>query len=101
LIPPMSDHSYLMAVPGAEPVVVDLVTGLHWQACVAGYTGAACETGMTDLMTWDEALAYCDSLSWGGKDDWYLPDSYELLSIVDFAKSTADPLAPESIALDR
>jgi hypothetical protein len=35
-------------------------------------------------MNWSEALAYCDGLSWGGYDDWRLPDTFALQSIVDF-----------------
>jgi hypothetical protein len=84
-IPPNSNHTYLMTIPGPEPIVVDLVTGLGWQGCVAGRSGAMCETGSPQRMNWDDALAYCDGLSWGDKDDWYLPDSYEVLSILDFA----------------
>ncbi len=100
LVPPASDHVYFMPGSGDEPVVVDFATGLHWQACTAGWSGPQCETGMRGDMTWDAALAYCDALSWGGKDDWYLPDSWELLSIVDFGKVTAPPVLPGSIALD-
>lgn len=96
-IPPMSHHDYFERVPGEEPVVVDLVTGLHWQGCVAGRSGEACETGTLEQFTWDAALAYCDGLSWGGQDDWYLPDAYELLSIVDFAKGSP---SNNGIALD-
>ena len=90
-IPPNSTHTYLTTIPGPEPIVVDLVTGLGWQGCVAGRSGAMCETGTPQRMNWDDALAYCDSLSWGDKDDWYLPDSYEVLSILDFAAAGTGP----------
>jgi hypothetical protein len=66
-----------------NPLVTDNVTGLVWQGCAAGLTGASCTTGTTDTYTWTEALAYCDALSWGGYSDWRLPDRYELMSIAD------------------
>jgi hypothetical protein len=96
-IPANSDHSHLQLISsGSEPIVADLVTGLHWQGCDAGRSGEGCATGTGQQMLWQDAVAYCDSLSWGGKDDWYLPDSFELMSIVDWAKSgdsgvTIDP----------
>ncbi|MBN1771477.1 MAG: DUF1566 domain-containing protein [Deltaproteobacteria bacterium] len=68
---------------GEEPVVRDNVTGLVWQGCLAGQTTAACE-GFGSGLPWDEAVAYCDALTWGGFSDWGLPDRYELESIVDY-----------------
>jgi len=73
----------------ANPVVKDKVTGLEWQGCAAGLSGASCDViddadaGAARTYTWDEALAYCDSLDWGGHKDWRLPDPYELDSILD------------------
>jgi len=53
--------------------------------------GNGCDGGSTVELAWDDALAYCDSLTWGSHDDWRLPDRYELQSIVDFG--TTDPAA--------
>lgn len=53
-----------------ESVVGDVVTGLAWQK---GYA-----TGKT----WRQALAYCEGLSYGGHDDWRLPNVNELRSLV-------------------
>jgi hypothetical protein len=86
-IPPFEGHVYLEKQPGDEPVTIDKITGLHWTSCAAGLSGADCDAGMARVMMPDEALAYCDGLSWGGHDDWYLPDIYELTSIADL---TAD-----------
>jgi hypothetical protein len=87
-IPANSNHSHLQIVSsGAEPVVADLVTGLHWQGCDGGRSGDGCSTGTSKEMGWSEAIAYCDALRWGDKDDWYLPDSYEVMSIFDIVKS--------------
>jgi hypothetical protein len=70
----------------AEPVVTDNVTGLVWQGCAAGLTGSSCGSGSATGYVWSSALAYCDSLSWGGSTDWRLPDRYELSSIVDYGR---------------
>ncbi|MDI7269450.1 MAG: DUF1566 domain-containing protein [Myxococcota bacterium] len=66
-----------------EPIVTDNVTGLVWQGCLAGQTPPACD-GFGRGHTWEDALSYCDSLSWGGFSDWGLPDRYQLQSIVDY-----------------
>ena len=68
--------------PG-EPVVEDSVTGLVWQGCSAGQSGSDCQTGSAGTYTWQQALDYCDGLSWGGESDWDLPGAKELRSIVD------------------
>jgi formylglycine-generating enzyme len=74
-----------------QPVVQDNVTGLAWQGCAAGLSGNDCEVppdaGAADTPTWQEALAYCDALDWGGHQDWRLPDPHELDSIVDAGRS--------------
>jgi hypothetical protein len=100
LIPPANGHVYLSLHAGAEPIVVDLATGLGWQGCVAGRSGETCETGQQSFMIWDDALAYCDALEWGGKEDWYLPDSYELLSLLDYAAVMGNVNAADNLALD-
>src|SRR5688572_20618068 len=99
-IPANSNHDHLQVQPGPEPIVIDVVTGLHWQGCDAGRSGEACATGAAQPMTWSEALAYCDGLSWGGKDDWYLPDHYELMSINDWAK-VSDQYSLDPVAFPR
>jgi hypothetical protein len=86
----------------AEPVVTDNVTGLIWQGCAAGLTGSSCGLGSASRYTWGDALAYCDSLSWGGSSNWRLPDEYELHSIIDYGRSsgvdpTAFPATPYSL----
>jgi hypothetical protein len=82
-IPPMSEHKYFERRGSEEPINIDLITGLHWQGCAAGLRGAGCQTGAALELDVAGALAYCDALQWGAHDDWYLPDIYELVSIVD------------------
>ena len=52
--------------------VTDNATGLVWQ-----------QTGAGSTMTWEEALAYAETLSLGGHDDWRLPSIQELRSLSD------------------
>lgn len=92
-IPPTSNHQYFERTSDAESLVADLITGLEWQGCNAGLSGADCSSGTALEMAWDEALAYCDGLSWGGHEDWYLPDLFEGMSILDYR-------APGELALD-
>jgi hypothetical protein len=65
-----------------QPVVADGVTGLMWQGCASGLSGSSC-TGTLVQMRWQDALAYCQTLDWGGHTDWYLPDIKQYYSITD------------------
>jgi hypothetical protein len=82
-------------VLSGDRVVRDTSTGLTWQGCAAGQSGEACATGSAAVFEWQEALAYCASLDWGGYDDWRLPDRNELQSIVDYDRyePAIDPAA--------
>lgn len=68
----------------SHPFVIDHATGLTWQGCPAGLSGASCELGTLAPKTWKNALAVCETSDWGGHDDWRLPSRPEMLSIVDF-----------------
>ena len=70
----------------AEPIVTDNVTGLEWQGCPAGQSGSDCAGGSTSSMNWEDAVSFCDGLTWAGHEDWHLPDRYELQSIVDYGR---------------
>jgi hypothetical protein len=55
--------------------VTDKVTGLMWQQTVPAGT-----------YTWEQAKAYCPTLTLAGHSDWRLPTRIELVSIVDFGR---------------
>lgn len=80
-----ANQRYTRTTPVSDqPVVKDNVTGLEWQGCRAGLSGSDCETFEDWIYCgWSEAIAYCDSLAWGGQTDWRVPDVYEFLSILD------------------
>ncbi len=59
-----------------DGTVTDAATGLMWQGTDSGHG-----------MQWEEALAYAESLTFAGYDDWRLPNAKELQSIVDYTRS--------------
>ena len=62
-----------MTVNG-DVIVTDTKTGLIWQ-----------KTYETDK-TWQQALDYCENLTYAGYSDWRLPDKNELASLVNYVK---------------
>ena len=52
--------------------------GMIWQVCTDEKAEPRCAK-----VSWKDALAYCEMLTWGGAEDWRLPNRRELLSIVD------------------
>ncbi len=58
-----------------EPVSTDSLTALSWTKSL-GYT------------TLKSALAQCEALVYGGHSDWRLPNTSELMSVMDYSKSS-------------
>ncbi len=70
--------------PG-EDIVMDMATGLMWQ------------DGYTIGKDWQHALAYCESLNYGGFSDWRLPNINELRSLVNYDKTKPATDFPKTI----
>jgi len=66
-----------------DGTIFDNVTGLTWQKCSMGQSGAECTTGTTATYTWDDAGTACVNLNLAGTG-WHLPTRMELLTIVDY-----------------
>jgi hypothetical protein len=66
--------------------ISDNATGLMWM-----------QNDSRRGMNWQEALKYADTSHFAGYSDWRLPDTKELQSIVDYARS---PAATSSPAID-
>jgi len=66
-----------------DGVVMDSMTLLSWQADMLPDTAR----------TWSEALAYCEGLTFAGKQDWRLPSIKELATIVDESAAKAPVVA--------
>lgn len=79
-----SPERFKKSEPAAnQPVVQDNITGLIWQGCPAGLTGAGCDIGQPNRTIWEEALSYCQNLNWGNSSNWRLPNLRELRSIAN------------------
>jgi hypothetical protein len=63
--------------------VHDSGTGLMWQKCSAGQNNDSTCSGVSGNKTWEQALTYCNNLTWGNKTGWRLPDIMELRSLTD------------------
>ncbi|MEI7436613.1 MAG: DUF1566 domain-containing protein [bacterium] len=59
--------------------VTDNLTGLVW-ARNANLAGIA--------MTWADAIVYCTNLTYGGTNDWRLPNVREMQSLIDYGRNT-------------
>ena len=60
-----------------KEVVIDSATNLMWQDD---------SDAKTIKKNWQEAISYCENLTLGGYNDWYLPNINQLFSIVDTSK---------------
>jgi hypothetical protein len=58
----------------SKEVVIDNATNLMWQDD---------NEAKTVKKAWEEAINYCENLTLGGYNDWYLPNINQLYSIID------------------
>lgn len=64
-------------VQNSDTEVLDKTTGLVWQRCPLGFSGADCSTAaVTTTFTWKDALEAASA-------DWRLPNVKELASLVE------------------
>jgi hypothetical protein len=68
-----------------DGTVTDNRTGLIWQKCSSGLNNDSSCSGNISKYTWDQALAYCKSLSLGSSiySQWRLPNIKEIESLSD------------------
>ena len=59
-----------------ETIIVDNNTGLQWQKDITN-----------EYSIWEEALAYCENLTYGGYGDWRVPTPHEFQTITDSSRS--------------
>ena len=95
------DSTYLSSAPSytdnGDGTITDRVTGLMWQKCLSGQSGALCSTGTATTYNWFQAngtananfnpggvVNICGDLTVGGYSDWRLPTDFELMSIADY-----------------
>ena len=75
-------------VNNGKGIVTDRWTGLMWQRCAAGITGADCTGGTATELSWQDALAYANNSTISGHSDWRLPNIKELRSLVAYDRHT-------------
>jgi len=65
-----------------------------WQKDPPDTNGDGKAGDATDLVSWCNAIAYCEKLELGAHDDWRLPSIRELESILDHGRSfpAVDPV---------
>jgi hypothetical protein len=67
-------------------VIEETVSGLIWQKeTPANYAGCSGSSG--SLCSYSEAYDYCENLDLGGFSDWRLPYGYEIITLMNFAKT--------------
>jgi hypothetical protein len=81
-------------------VVTDNVTGLEWTQS-ADWSGDG-NVNVSDKFTYAQAQAYVSTLNaqnYGGYNDWRMPSTKELYSLIDFTGTDPDPMASGSAGL--
>lgn len=68
---------------GSGKIVIDRITALIWQRTLSD-----------EKYTWSAAINYCESLQYGGYDDWRLPDLREMRTIVSFGNENPPAIHP-------
>lgn len=88
-----------------DGTVTDPRTGLMWDRCALGQSGAACGGGEATAYRWQSALQEArtrNSQNWRGHADWRLPNVKELASLIRHDRlrpaidTTAFPAAPDA-----
>lgn len=62
-------------------------SGLIWQKCTRGQDPIGCNVSAATASNWSTALNYCKTLTLGGRT-WRLPKVKELISLVDYGRTT-------------
>ncbi len=83
--------SFSLETVDGDMVVKDAKTKLIWQQNTADMNEDGIITAGSrpdgDKVSWQQAMDYCQELSFAGSSDWRLPENTELDSLVDYAKS--------------
>ena len=66
-----------------DGTVNDGATGLLWQRCLLGLSGANCSVGTALFLPWSDALLAAKNSNFAGYSDWRLPSKAELESLID------------------
>ena len=68
-----------------DGTITDNCTNLEWKKCLEPDISIADDwCGAFSYYTWEDAIAWCENLDFGGHTDWRLPNINELLSIFNY-----------------
>jgi len=82
-----SVSSYARAVRSQEPEASDYLLFNNGDGTYTDTdTGLMWQDEIDERMNWQDAIAYCENLSFASYSDWRLPNKEELISIVDYEK---------------
>ena len=68
----------------SENTVYDWYSGLEWVADPSEMGGAWGTPGNPEPMTWDEGIEACNNLNYSGRNDWRMPNSNEIETLIDY-----------------
>jgi|GEM_PF-4180322 Protein metal binding site./Protein of unknown function (DUF1566). len=68
-------HSFTIKTILNQKIIVDNNLGIEWQGIVNA-----------DEYNWEDAVSYCENLTYAGSSDWRLPTSQEFIAIDDCGK---------------
>ena len=88
------DGTYMTGVEGqverfvdqGDGTIYDKATGLEWVADPSEIGGVWGTPGTPATMDWYEALTNCKELNYAGHNDWRLPNTKELETLIDYSK---------------
>lgn len=69
---------FTVTTNGTDEVVTDNMTGLMWVKAPHALSGNS------GTMTWNNAIDFCNGLTFAGHSDWRLPNVRELQSLIDY-----------------
>lgn len=83
-----NQRSYTLFEIATDEIIVDDATGLQWQRELPeSYSGCTVGEPAGLRCKWEEAVNYCETLNYGGYEDWRLPSINELASITNYGKN--------------
>ena len=92
-LPYVTDADLVITTVGTEDIVTDKTTGLIWQRSNDTYD----IYDDANKKTWQDALKYCEELTYAGFSDWRLPNRNELASLIDINSYNPATHFPEVI----
>jgi hypothetical protein len=101
----LAGPAFAALTDNGDGTVSDSVTGLMWDQCSFGLSGAGCATGAAGAYTWPQVLALAstaNAANYKGHNDWRLPNVNELESLVkiDASSPAIDTTAFPNTVLD-